>query len=407
MAEKFRISEMLPLGLNAATLIEIFPSLAHPIWYVPAFLIGACIGSFLNVVIYRVPIGLSVNEPKRSFCPKCKAEIPIRLNIPLVSWLWLRGKCANCKAPIAFRYFGVELLTALLFVAVWWFLQTSVPLHLFLKPELGALLALWIMVALFVAIAFIDIEHLIIPTSFTTAISIVGLGAAALWPRLPDLSGWASLDPLLTDGLKQSALGWIIGFCGLWCMVLLGKLAFGRKKVEFAEPVAWKLIEPDNDVDPIFFEMNGEKTAWWDLFFRKTDRLILTASEVVANGESHGAGEVTIREHHVELPGGKTIPLDDLKSLEGMGTRAVIPREAMGMGDVHLMGAIGAFFGWAGVFFSLFAASLYAIAAAVLGRIGFGMRLPFGPFLILGALTWMFGGWKLAEWYFSGFMIGR
>ncbi|RYD65961.1 MAG: prepilin peptidase [Verrucomicrobiaceae bacterium] len=407
LAEKFRISEMLSMRLNAATLIEIFPSLAHPVWYVPAFLIGACIGSFLNVVIYRVPIGLSVNEPKRSFCPKCKADIPMRLNIPLVSWLWLRGKCANCKAPIAFRYFGVELLTALLFMAVWWFLQTSVPLGFFLCPELGVLLPLWIMAALFVAIAFIDIEHLIIPTSFTTAISIVGLGAAALWPRLPDLSGWASLDPLLADGLKQSVLGWVIGFCGLWCMVLLGKLAFGKKKVEFAEPVAWKLIEPENEVDPIFFEMDGVKTAWWDIFYRKSDRLILNATEVSANGESHGAGEVTIREHQVELPGGTMIPLDDLKSLEGMGTSAVIPREAMGMGDVHLMGAIGAFFGWAGVFFSLFAASLYAIVAAVLGRIGFGRQLPFGPFLILGALTWMFGGWKLAEWYFGGFMIGR
>jgi leader peptidase (prepilin peptidase)/N-methyltransferase len=398
---------MLSLRLNAAILIEIFPSLAHPIWYFPAFLIGACIGSFLNVVIYRVPIGLSVNEPKRSFCPKCKAEIPMRLNIPLVSWLWLRGKCANCRAPIAFRYFGVELLTALLFAAAWWFLQSSVPLGRVLQPELAVLLPLWIMAALFVAITFIDAEHLIIPLSFTTAMSVAGLAAAALWPKLPDLSGWASLDPLLADGLKQSVLGWVIGFFGLWAMVLLGKLAFGKKKAEFAEPVAWKLIEPDNDTDPIFFEMNGEKTGWWDLFYRKTDRLVIEATEVIANGESSGAGEVIIREQGIELPGGKTIPLEELKSLEGMAVRAVIPREAMGMGDVHLMGSIGAFFGWAGVFFSLFAASLYAIVAAVLGRIGFGMRLPFGPFLILGALTWMFGGWKLAQWYFDSLVLGR
>lgn len=404
---KFRISEMLSLRLNGATLIEIFPSLAHPVWYVPAFLIGACIGSFLNVVIYRVPIGLSVNEPKRSFCPKCKADIPMRLNIPLVSWLWLRGKCANCKAPIAFRYFGVELLTALLFMAIWWFLQTSVPLGALLRPELGALLPLWIMVALFVAIAFIDIEHMIIPVSFTTTISIGGLAAAALWPRISDLSGWSSLDPMLTDGLKQSVLGWIIGFCGLWCMVRLGKLVFGKKKVEFAEPVAWKLIEPDNDVDPIFFEMDGAKTAWWDIFYRKTDRLVIQATEAIANGETFEAGEVTILEHQVELPGGKVILLDDLKSLEGRGTSAVIPREAMGMGDVYLLGSIGAFFGWAGVVFSLFSASLYAIVAAVLGRIGFGRPLPFGPFLILGSLTWMFGGWKIAQWYFDSLIIIR
>ncbi|WP_319800600.1 prepilin peptidase [Luteolibacter flavescens] len=398
---------MLSLRLNAATLIEIFPSLAHPVWFVPAFLIGACIGSFLNVVIYRVPIGLSVNEPKRSFCPKCKSEIPMRLNIPLVSWLWLRGKCSNCRSPIAFRYFGVELLTALLFTAIWWFLQTSVPLGSFLRPELGAVLPLWIMASLFMAIVFIDIEHMIIPISFSVAIMVAGVAAAALWPQLSDLSGWSTQAALLKDGLKQSVLGGIIGGCGLWCMVLLGKLAFGKKKMDYKDPVAWKLIEPDNEEDPIFFEMDGEKTAWWDIFYRKSDRLILTTTEVSANGESHGAGEVIIREHQIELPGGKVIALDDLKSLEGMGTKVVIPREAMGMGDVYLMGGIGAFFGWVGVLFSLFAASLYAIVAAVLGRIGFGRPLPFGPFLILGALTWMFGGWKIAQWYFDSLVFLR
>ena len=66
-------------------MIQIFPTLAHPLWFVPAFLIGACIGSFLNVVIYRVPLGLSVNEPKRSFCPKCKGDIPMRLTLRVLA----------------------------------------------------------------------------------------------------------------------------------------------------------------------------------------------------------------------------------------------------------------------------------------------------------------------------------
>ncbi len=84
-----------------------------------AFILGANIGSFLNVCIYRMPLGLSVNEPKRSFCPSCKYQIPWSRNLPLISWLALRGKCANCGAPISFRYFGVELLTGLMFLAVW------------------------------------------------------------------------------------------------------------------------------------------------------------------------------------------------------------------------------------------------------------------------------------------------
>ena len=69
------------------------------------------------------------------------------------------------------------------------------------------------------------------------------------------------------------------------------------------------------------------------------------------------------------------------------------------MGDVHLLGMIGAFFGWTGVFFSLFAASVFAIIAAVIGRIGFGKQLPFGPFLAMGAVTWVFGGWRIWAWY--------
>lgn len=396
---------MIGMRLNAATLIQIFPSLAHPIWFVPAFLIGACIGSFLNVVIYRVPLGLSVNEPKRSFCPKCKSAIPISLNIPLISWLWLRGKCSSCKAPISFRYFAVELLTALLFAAVWWFLRDALYLGSFLKAELAVVLPLWLMIALFVAITFIDAEHMVIPLSFTTTLSIAGVAAAALWPKLPDMAAWSSGDPLIVDGLKQSVIGWIIGFCGLWVIVRLGKMAFGKKKMEFPNPVEWRLIEPENEEDPIWFEMNGERTGWWDIFYRTSDRLIVECSELQLDGEEVKPGVLTIRETGIELPDGRIIEIENVKALGGKAARAVIPREAMGMGDVHLLGTIGAFFGWTGVFFSLFAASLYAITAAVLGRVGFGMRLPFGPFLILGALTWMFGAWRLAQWYFEGLVM--
>ena len=86
------------MRLNGVALI--YPPLDHWIWLIPAFLIGSCIGSFLNVVIYRVPLGMSVNDPKRSFCPKCKKAIPMWLNLPMVSWLWLRGKWSHGRAPI-------------------------------------------------------------------------------------------------------------------------------------------------------------------------------------------------------------------------------------------------------------------------------------------------------------------
>jgi leader peptidase (prepilin peptidase) / N-methyltransferase len=382
-----RLSGILPWQWVTAVLNgcePMFPVFDHPIWLVPAFAMGACIGSFLNVVIYRVPLGMSVNHPRRSFCPSCRAAIPPWLNLPMVSWLWLRGKCRSCGVRIPFRYFGVELVTALLFVAAWLAL-----------PPLAAVF-LWVMIALLVAVTFIDAEHLIIPTGLTWAGAVAGLAACAAWPRFPVMGGVAGG---WLDGLKQGGIGWAAGFLGLWGVVELGKLAFGRKAMRFEQPVAWHLKEPEGDQDPLCFVIDGDEIPWWDLFSRKTDRLIIDAKEIRVDGEDAGSGVLVIRELEIELPDGVRKPISGLASLSGKAASVVIPREAMGFGDVHLLGMIGAFFGWTGVFFSLFAASIYAILWAIVGRIGFGRQLPFGPFLAVGALSWVFGGWRLWAWY--------
>lgn len=363
-----------------------YPPLDHWIWLIPAFLIGACIGSFLNVVIYRVPLGMSVNEPKRSFCPKCKKPIPMWLNTPLISWLWLRGKCAECGSSIAFRYFGVELLTAVLFAAVWFVFPPQVVIFL------------WVLMALLVSITFIDAEHLIIPTSMTWAGSVIGLGACAVWPKLPVLAGEAGN---WLSGLKSGGIGWVAGFVGLWFVVELGKMAFGKKAMAFDSPVDWRLKEPEGDEDPMCFVIDGDEIPWWDIFSRKTDRLIVECTDIRVDGESAGEGKLTIRETEIMLPDGTISQLAAMTSLDGKATSTVIPREAMGIGDVHLLGMIGAFFGWTGVFFSLFGASVFAIVAAIIGRVGFGKQLPFGPFLAMGALAWAFGGWRVWEWYMN------
>src|SRR6476646_12075227 len=139
-----------------------------------AFVLGACVGSFLNVCIYRLPLNLSVNQPRRSFCPSCKTQIPWHQNLPLVSWLLLRGHCAKCGAPIVVRYFAVELLTALFFLIIW----KSFPWQI--------AIAYWVFIALVIAATFIDFEHFIIPDELTIGGTVAGIVASLAEPELMD-----------------------------------------------------------------------------------------------------------------------------------------------------------------------------------------------------------------------------
>ena len=144
----------------------------YTVFTVVAFVLGAAIGSFLNVGIYRLPRDISIKEPRRSFCPVCKTQIPWHQNIPLVSWLFLRGHCAKCGARIAFRYFGVELLTALLFLAVWEIFPWKIAI------------AYWVFVSILLIATFVDLEHFIIPDQITIGGTIAGIAASFIVPEL-------------------------------------------------------------------------------------------------------------------------------------------------------------------------------------------------------------------------------
>lgn len=352
--------------------------------------LGASIGSFLNVVIYRVPLGISVNHPKRSFCPICKNQLRIWQNIPILSWLFLRGKCAHCGSSIPVRYLIVEMVTAGLFFSV--HQCFSLPSSLFLAA----------LVSLFIVVTWIDAEHLIIPTRLTWAGSIIGIVACFFSPELSSLAGFTEV---WSKALIASLSGWATGFFGLWLVVELGKKAFGKKQLRFDQEVEWCLREPEGDDQPLLFIIDREEIPWWDLFFRKSDRLILEASTLQVDGREESPGNIIIHGTGIELSDGRFIEIEKLNSLSGKTREVLIPREAMGMGDIHLLGMIGAFFGVPAVFFSLIAASFTALFTALVGKIGLGKPLPFGPFLAFGAVVWMFGGWKLWKWYvdFLGF----
>ena len=116
-----------------------------------AFILGACAGSFLNVCIYRIPENKSVIYPG-SFCPNCRNSIPFYLNVPILSYLFLMGKCRFCRIPISIRYPAIELLTATLSLA------------LFLKFSLTPALGFWfVFTCVLIVISFIDLDHQIIP----------------------------------------------------------------------------------------------------------------------------------------------------------------------------------------------------------------------------------------------------
>ncbi len=354
-----------------------------------AFAIGACIGSFLNVVIYRVPNGLSVNEPRRSFCPSCKKQIPVWLNIPLVTWLMLRGKCRWCRSPIAFRYFLVELLTAICFLALFQ--------HGIGRYGLGGVVALWVVAALLIAATFIDFDHFIIPDSITLGGTVAGLVASVAVPALHGETVW-------WKGGLTGGLGAAVGFGLLWLVVLMGKMMFGKIHHRFDEPTAFEISQPGGEEAPILIRLGEHTYEWGDVFFRKWDRLEMEVQELSFDDVKKEFRTFRVLGDALELDG-ERIELETVKKVSGMITSAVVPREAMGFGDVKFMAMIGAFLGWQATVFTIFVAS---IVGAVVGLLQKGVfreqwsrPLPFGPYLALGAFLWIFTGPALWLWYFG------
>jgi leader peptidase (prepilin peptidase)/N-methyltransferase len=273
-----------------------------------AFVWGAIWGSFFNVVVHRLPLGISLLHPP-SRCPRCESRLAPYHNIPIFGWLLLRGRCAFCKAPISPRYPTVELTSAVLAVAVW--LRVVPGGGADLAGAVAAFLALFFFVGALVVITFIDLDYRIIPHEITVPFLVAGVGVHALLARHTGVS-W-----------QESGIG-----------VLLGA------------GVIWLIIQ-------VYF---------W-----------------------------------------------------------VRKREGMGGGDFVMMGMLGAWLGYKAILFILFAASVQGTLAAVVlyaarvqvppplplpddpppedldvplggeGQEGFRtMEIPFGPFLALAGLEWLF-----------------
>lgn len=355
------------------------------VFTVAAAVLGAVVGSFLNACIHRMPLGISLSNPRRSFCPSCKRMIPWYENLPVISWLALRGKCSGCGASISPRYLLVEVLTAGAFLALW--MRFGLPLG----P------VYFVFISLLIVATFIDIAHFIIPDEITWGGAAAGLVFSVAIPALMGAtSHWES--GLLSLG------GAALGFGLLWLVVEGGKLAFGRKKHVFPEGEAFFWTRDGDRAD---LKVGDETLTWEEIFSRESDVLVLETDGPSTTGTQELASG-PLRFHYNKVTAGDTVlDLDTLDTIHGRLKSLVIPREAMGFGDVKFMACIGAFLGWQAVLFTLFASSIIGCVAGVAGlflaRDRAGSRIPFGPFLALGAVLWLFGGRELTDWYFSQF----
>jgi leader peptidase (prepilin peptidase)/N-methyltransferase len=239
---------------------------------------GLCIGSFLNVLIYRLPLGRSIVKPG-SACPNCGARIRWYDNIPILSYLILRGKCRHCRSRISLRYPLVELVTGLLSLAI--FLRYGVS---------WACLFYFIFVAALIAIIFIDFDHQIIPDVITYPGIIAGFISSLILPNIT---------------YRDSLIGIILGG-GILYLIALGYLMLAR-------------------------------------------------------------------------------------------------REGMGGGDIKLLAMIGAFLGWQALPFTILSSAFLGSVVGIIAMLKTGkdtrMAIPFGPFLSIGAILYLFWGKAVTQWY--------
>ncbi|NJK40104.1 MAG: prepilin peptidase [Oscillatoriales cyanobacterium RM2_1_1] len=203
------------------------------------FVLGASIGSFLNVVIYRVPAGLSILHPP-SRCPQCLTRLGLAENVPILGWLWLQGRCKHCRTRISPRYPIVEAVVGILFLVVFWLTGTRIET-----------VGYWMFFSWLFALALIDLDTLTLPNALTQSGLLAGLGfqVALGIEQSPD---WIWINsPAIPEGLITGILGavvgiWLLDSISLIGSMMLGKTAMGAGDSKLAAMMGawlgWKLL---------------------------------------------------------------------------------------------------------------------------------------------------------------------
>ena len=247
---------------------------------------------------------------------------------------------------------------------------------------------------------------------------------------------------LSSSAIIQSVIGAAAGYFLVWGVVEAGKLAFGKKVFQPKHPmeftwkirsvkteqgeekdadlvvgdIAWK-SKPPKSIARRFSERigsffgkrssepePGESWVWSETFYRDSDRLVMKCARAVVDGEEFQDAKLEFQLNELKI-GERQWTLENVSQITGTVTSLIAPREAMGFGDVKYMACIGAFLGWKAVLFTLVAASMIGaivgVFTIVIGRREWSAKIPFGPYLSVGALIWLFWGTRIVAWYWG------
>jgi leader peptidase (prepilin peptidase)/N-methyltransferase len=378
------------------------------------FLFGAFIGSFLNVCIHRLPRNESVVLPP-SRCYSCGTQVQWYDNLPVVSYLLLRGRCRWCDAPFSIRYLVLEVLVgALSALVMWWaFTAPGAPAPWLLALGLGEPLARAIAGAAVLALAYllvvssiIDLEHTIIPDELTKPFQVaapllaLGTGSVLGYRLVLDPMHWLVQRNILGEpAATTSVFVWnMIAVVGAVLLILMVSLPLARMIYSrFCPPEErWR------DEDHHGFRIG----VWWFIGATVLFAALLLGMVAWQSGQvsedwwracaAHGA---------LALLGSLTGWLS--LYLVGLVGTVAFRRNAMGFGDVKFLAPIGAFLGPVGVLYAFFFAAIVGTVVGLPMRlIASRVYIPFGPWLAVGALLALGWGPQLHHWLFSQIQFG-
>jgi leader peptidase (prepilin peptidase) / N-methyltransferase len=368
-------------------------------WLISFSLLGLCVGSFLNVVIWRMPRGESIVFPG-SHCPGCGRAVRWYDNIPILSWLYLRGKCRFCKGPISPRYLLVEATTGLLLgglYACYYILEV--------RSGVGAFNDSWLMFLSHAALlcgllacAAVDIDHWIVPLEICWFVSLFGIVAATamppseeLLPRVGPVMGAAGVAMMIGIGIGLLLLRW--GLIRPSFIDADDKAITAETNDDSPGRITSVAADGQGDVNPrievlheVLFLLPAILLGCgvWALaaFVPAVNDMLLKLAdrEAVGGFAKHLSGfEAALVGY---LAGGGLIWAIRILGTLGFG------KEAMGLGDAHLLAAVGAVAGYLTPTLTFFAAPLLGLAWALWLFTSRKQReLPYGPWLAVAAVA--------------------